>query len=68
MKHSYQPDRKLTEQFNALESKIDQAINLIIQLRKENQKLQEKISNLEKLRTTVIEQLNSIIDKIDSLV
>jgi phage shock protein A len=68
MKHSYQPDRKLTEQFNVLESKIDQAINLIIQLRKENQKLQEKISNLEKLRTTVIEQLNSIIDKIDSLV
>lgn len=67
MKPGYQPDPGLIEQFNALEKKIDRAVALIAQLRKENQELEKKVAELEKLRTAVIDQLNSIIDRIDSL-
>jgi phage shock protein A len=63
----YQPDPGLIEQFNALEKKIDRAVALIAQLRKEKQELEKKVAELEKLRTAVIDQLNSIIDRIDSL-
>ncbi|MEO0025883.1 MAG: hypothetical protein ABIK22_02290 [candidate division WOR-3 bacterium] len=67
MKPDFPADRKLNEQLNELERKIDQAVELLSRLRRENRELQEKIARLEKLRQTLINQLNTIIDKIDSL-
>lgn len=67
MKPGFATDPKLNEQLNELERKIDQAVELLNRLRRENRELQEKIARLEGMRRTLIEQLNSIIDKIDSL-
>ncbi|MGB9742747.1 MAG: hypothetical protein ACP5JB_06965 [candidate division WOR-3 bacterium] len=57
---------RLVEQFEALEKKIDQVLACIDRLQKENQQLKRQVMELENLRTAVVEQLNSIIDKIDS--
>ncbi|MEN9979072.1 MAG: hypothetical protein ABIK38_01835 [candidate division WOR-3 bacterium] len=67
MKPDFPADRKLYEQLNELEEKIDQAVELLSRLRRENRDLQEKIARLDTLRLKLIDQLNSIIDKIDSL-
>ncbi len=67
MKRNYQPDNSLVEQFSALEKKIDEALLLIGQLRQENRLLKEKLAELEKVHASAVEQLNTIIDKIDSL-
>lgn len=67
MKSDFPVDRNLTEQLNELERKIDQAVELLSRLRRENRELQEKIARMETLRLNLMEQLNSIIDKIDSL-
>ncbi len=67
MKPGFPADQKLNEQLNELEKKVDQAVELLHRLRRENRELQEKIARLERMRQTLIDRLNSIIDKIDSL-
>ncbi len=68
MKTDFQPDKRLIEQFNILEQKIDAAIKLITTLRKENEQLRAKITELENLRQAARTKINNILDKIDSLV
>ncbi|MCL6465455.1 MAG: hypothetical protein K6T77_01715 [candidate division WOR-3 bacterium] len=67
MKTDFQPDKRLIEQFNILEQKIDAAIKLINTLRKENEQLRAKITELENLRQSARTKINNILDKIDSL-
>jgi FtsZ-binding cell division protein ZapB len=67
MKTDFQPDKRLIEQFNILEQKIDAAIKLITTLRKENEQLRAKITELENLRQAARTKINNILDKIDSL-
>lgn len=67
MKINFQPDKRLVEIFQSLEEKIDAAIELINKLRKENEQLRAKLTELENLRHTAQEKINNILDKIDTL-
>ncbi|MGQ9707282.1 MAG: hypothetical protein ACUVUR_00185 [bacterium] len=67
MKTVYQPDKVVIEQFNVLEKRIDQALELINRLKQENRQLQERLNEVEKLRAEAIRQINTIIDKIETL-
>jgi len=67
MKTAYQPDNAVVEQFNALERKIEEVLGLINRLQQENRQLQERLNELEKLRAEAIQQINTIIDKIEAL-
>ncbi len=67
MKTNFQPDQRLVNEFAALEQKIDAAIELINQLRKENEQLRAKIIELENLQKAAQEKINNILDRIDTL-
>lgn len=67
MKAGYQPDKVLIEQFNLLEEKIDAALELIQRLKEEKRRLEERLSEEEKLRGEAVRMLNTIIDKIETL-
>ncbi|NPV14701.1 hypothetical protein HPY86_07195 [candidate division WOR-3 bacterium] len=67
MKTNFQPDKRLVKEFDALEQKIDAAIELINQLRKENEQLRAKIIELENLQKVAREKINNILDRIDTL-
>ncbi|MEO0004831.1 MAG: hypothetical protein ABIK47_00600 [candidate division WOR-3 bacterium] len=67
MKAGYQPDKVLIEQFNLLEEKIDAALGLIQRLKEEKRRLEERLSEEEKLRGEAVRMLNTIIDKIETL-
>ncbi|MGQ9678838.1 MAG: hypothetical protein ACUVUD_06110 [bacterium] len=67
MKTNFQPDPRLAEMFQILTEKIDLAIELINRLRKENEQLQAKLTELENLRHAGREKINNILDKIDTL-
>lgn len=67
MKTNFQPDRRLVEIFQSLEEKVDAAIELINQLRKENEQLRAKLTELENLRHAAREKINNVLDKIDTL-
>lgn len=67
MKKVYQPDKTLVEQFNLLEKKIDASLQLIARLKEEKRRLEERLSEEEKLRAEAVQVLNTIIDKIEAL-
>lgn len=67
MKPTYQPDKRAVAAFEALEKKIDALLALVNRLQKENEELRQQLAELEKLRGEAVQQLNTIIDKIEML-
>lgn len=67
MKTNFQPDQRLVEIFQSLEEKVDAAIELINQLRKENEQLRAKLTELENVLHAARGKINNILDKIDTL-
>ncbi len=63
----YQPDKRIAEAFDNLEKKIEGLLGIIHQLREENKRLKQQLTELQKLRAEALHQLNNIIDKIETL-
>lgn len=67
MRSTYQPDKRVVAAFAELEKKIDRLLALVSQLKEENKELRQRVAELEKLRGDAVQQLNTIIDKIEML-
>ncbi|MEO0069119.1 MAG: hypothetical protein ABIK18_01400 [candidate division WOR-3 bacterium] len=67
MKPTYQPDKRVVAAFEELEKKIDRLLSLINRLKEENKDLRQRLDELEKMRSDAVQQLNTIIDKIEML-
>ena len=54
-------------EFLVLEQKITKVLEIIEKLKQENQKLNEEINRLQTEKTSIIERVNLMLDKIDEL-
>jgi len=58
---------ELREEFERLEARIDEALEVIGRLRQENLELQQQLAGLRQTQAQVARRLDSVLDKIDEL-
>jgi chromosome segregation ATPase len=61
------PSPELEEQFRQLDAGIDEAVRLIIQLKKEKQELEARLEEANRTRAEAARRIDELIDKIDGL-
>ena len=61
------PSPELVEQFRQLEAKVDEAVRLVVQLKKDKQELEARIEEAGRARAEAVRRIDDLIDKIDSL-
>ncbi len=61
------PSPELVEQFRQLEARIDEAVRLIVRLKKEKQELEARLEEATRTRAEAARRIDDLIDKIDSL-
>ena len=61
------PSPELVEQFRQLEVRIDEAVRLIVRLKKEKQELEARLEEASRTRSEAVRRIDDLIDKIDSL-
>ena len=61
------PSPELVEQFRQLEAKVDEAVRLVVQLKKEKQELEDRLEETSRTRSEAVRRIDDLIDKIDSL-
>ncbi len=58
---------ELVEQFRQLEAKVDEAVRLVVQLKKDKQELEARLEEAARARAEAVRRIDDLIDKIDSL-
>jgi len=58
---------ELTEQFRQLEARVDEAVRLIVRLKKEKQELEARLEEASRTRSEAARRIDELIDKIDGL-
>jgi hypothetical protein len=61
------PLPELVERFRQFEARVDEAVRLIAQLRKDKQRLEAKLEETTRARAEAVRRVDALIDKIDSL-
>ncbi len=61
------PSPELVEQFRQLEARIDEAVRLIAQLKKDKQELEARLAEASRVRSEAARRIDDLIDKIDGL-
>jgi chromosome segregation ATPase len=61
------PSPELVEQFRQLEVRVDEAVRLIEQLRREKKDLEARIEEVTRARAEALRRIDELIDKIDRL-
>jgi chromosome segregation ATPase len=61
------PSPELVEQFRQFEVRVDEAVRLIAQLKKDKQELEARLEESAQARAEATRRIDDLIDKIDSL-
>jgi hypothetical protein len=61
------PSPALVEQFRQFEARVDDAVRLIAQLRKDKQNLEARLEETTRARAEAVRRVDALIDKIDGL-
>ena len=61
------PSPELVEQFRQFEARVDEAVRLIAQLKKDKQELEARLEGAARARSEAARRIDDLIDKIDSL-
>lgn len=62
------PAPELVEQFRNLEARVDEAVRLIEQLRREKKELELRLEETTRARAEALRRIDELIDKIDRLI
>jgi hypothetical protein len=58
---------EIVEQFRRFEARVDEAVRLIVQLKKDKQELEARLAESARTRSEAARRIDDLIDKIDSL-
>jgi chromosome segregation ATPase len=61
------PSPELVEQFRQLEARVDGAVRLIEQLRREKKDLEVRLAEVTRTRAEALQRIDELLDKIDGL-
>jgi chromosome segregation ATPase len=61
------PSPELVEQFRQFETRVDEAVRLITQLKQDKQRLESRLDEATRVRAEAVRRIDDLIDKIDSL-
>jgi hypothetical protein len=61
------PSPELVELFRQFDARVDEAVRLIIQLKKDKQELEARLEESARVRADATQRIDALIDKIDSL-
>jgi hypothetical protein len=61
------PSPEFVEQFRRFEARVDEAVRLIAQLKKDKQELEARLAESARTRSEAVRRIDDLIDKIDSL-
>ncbi len=61
------PPPELVEQFRRFEARVDEAVRLIVQLKKDKRELEARLAESNRARAEALERIDALIDKIDGL-
>ena len=61
------PSPELVERFRQFEARVDEAVRLIAQLRKDKQNLEARLDETTRARAEAVQRIDALIDKIDGL-
>ncbi len=61
------PAPELVERFRQFEARVDEAVRLIAQLRKDKQNLEARLDETTRARAEAVQRIDALIDKIDGL-
>ncbi|MBN2464243.1 hypothetical protein JXD38_01275 [candidate division WOR-3 bacterium] len=61
------PAPELVEQFRQLEARVEDAVRLIGQLRREKRDLEARLEEATRARAEALKRIDELIDKIDGL-
>jgi chromosome segregation ATPase len=61
------PSPELVEQFRRFEARVDEAVRLIAQLKKDKRELEARLEEASRARSEAARRIDDLIDKIDSL-
>ncbi len=62
------PAPELVEQFRQLEARVEEAVRLIEQLRREKKELELRLEDTTRARAEALRRIDELIDKIDRLI
>jgi len=60
-------DPELAEQFRKLDTRVNEVIAMLGELRRKNRELEGRIAEEAELRAEAVRRLDSLLDKIDAL-
>jgi chromosome segregation ATPase len=61
------PSPELVEQFRQFETRVDEAVRLITQLKQDKQRLESRLDEATRVRAEAVRRIDDLIDKIDGL-
>jgi uncharacterized coiled-coil DUF342 family protein len=61
------PSPELVELFRQLEARVEEAVRLIDELRREKRELEARLDEATRARTEAVQRIDALIDKIDGL-
>ncbi len=61
------PLPELVERFRQFEARVDEAVRLIAELRKDKQQLEARLEESTLTRAEAVRRIDALVDKIDSL-
>jgi hypothetical protein len=61
------PSPELVERFRKFEARVDEAVRLIGELRREKRGLEDRLGEEKRVRTEAVQRIDALLEKIDGL-